>query len=632
MSRDLIFVIPKEKHNKEDLSNILQERKEIKFVSLVGIDFLGNDTDEKIPINNFIEDIDVYLYGIAVQTDGSSVILPGIATLNNAKVDMKADLDCNWYIDYNYDNVDILTGNPVGTIRIPCHLYHEDKAVDSRFILKNSIKYFTDSMMTLFKENSEYLENFNVKYEDIEDISITSATELEFWVNTPNELAEIEELSTSEVLKEQYWKRTKGPVRTALEKSLERLEAYGLEPEMGHKEVGGVKAKLTESGALTHIMEQLEVDWKFSTALQTCDNELLVRGLIKEVFRENGLEVTFQAKPTDEVAGNGEHLHVGVNLKLKNGKRLNFFHNYTEKDFLSEVGYGAVMGMLKNYEVINPFISSSNDALKRLKPGFEAPVCIVTSLGHSKEKPSRNRTILIGLIRDMKNPMATRFELRSPNPNTNIYLALTSVILAMSDGINYVINHKKHRDELLAELSKEPGVECDYLEKHRCYRSEEDVFEYYTEEQREEYFGRAPKTVYENLLGFKDKEKLKTLTDTGVMDEKIINSYKEAILTRWITEIEHRVIPNYTNEIRAIKKLSCDDFMEYDLEKWNEINTLREYIMKDNYVRKSLFTQIREAIIEKDYEKLSELYVSLDDEMKNLKGLYTDYRRNLMDI
>lgn len=62
------------------------------------------------------------------------------------------------------------------------------------------------------------------------------------------------------------------------------------------------------------------------------------------------------------------------------------------------------MGVLNNYEATNPFISSTTDAFNRLKPGFEAPVCIVTSLGHKPEQPSRNRSILIGLIRDLGIP------------------------------------------------------------------------------------------------------------------------------------------------------------------------------------------------------------------------------------
>ena len=67
------------------------------------------------------------------------------------------------------------------------------------------------------KRNPKTLEPYGIKFEDIKEITTTSATELEFWVHTPNEKAHIEELSTSEVLQEQYWTRTKGAVRTALE-------------------------------------------------------------------------------------------------------------------------------------------------------------------------------------------------------------------------------------------------------------------------------------------------------------------------------------------------------------------------------------------------------------------------------
>jgi len=54
--------------------------------------------------------------------------------------------------------------------------------------------------------------------------------------------------------------------------------------------------------------------------------------------------------------------------------------------------------------------------------------------------------------------------------------------------------------------------------------------------------------------------------------------------------------------------------------------------MKDNYTRKSIFTQIREAIVNESYNELSDLQILLEDEMKNLRKLYTSYRRNLMNI
>ena len=164
MNKDLLFTIPKKYHNKESLISIFEDHPEIKFVSLVGVDLAGNDTDEKIPSKLFLKDMDSFLHGTAVQTDGSSVVLPGIATLNNAKVDMIADLDCKWFVDYNYDFIDPLTNRPVGTLRIPCFLIHEDKAVDSRHILKNSIDTFKSNIFSLLKKYPETLNDLNIKF------------------------------------------------------------------------------------------------------------------------------------------------------------------------------------------------------------------------------------------------------------------------------------------------------------------------------------------------------------------------------------------------------------------------------------------------------------------------------------
>ena len=121
-----------------------------------------------------------------------------------------------------------------------------------------------------------------------------------------------------------------------------------------------------------------------------------------------------------------------------------------------DITYGALMGLLKNYEIMNPFISSTHDSLKRLKPGYEAPVCIVTSLGNDAKIPSRNRTVLISLIKDINNKMATRFELRSPNPKTNIYLATAVSYMAMLDGIKYAIKNNKTEDSMnvLAKMTR----------------------------------------------------------------------------------------------------------------------------------------------------------------------------------
>ena len=630
--KDLIYTIPKSLHNKEDLFKVFTDHPEIKFVSIVGIDLSGNDTDEKIPAKLFLDDIDSFLNGVAIQTDGSSVVLPGIATLNDAKVDMIADINANWFVDYNYDHIDFTTNKPIGTLRIPSFLIHNNKPVCSRNLLNSSIKTFKSTLLDIFKNNPNTLKPFNITFDDIDEIVTTSATELEFWVKTPDEQAHIEELSTSEVMQEQYWTRTKGVVRTALEETLMLMEAYGFEPEMGHKEVGGVKSQLDSNGQFNHIMEQLEIDWKYSDAVQAADNEIFVKILTQETFRRHGLDVSFKAKPIDGVAGSGMHVHLGVSLKLKNGKRINLFHA-TKEDFLSTIGYGAIMGILKNYEVMNPFISSTNGAFKRLKPGFEAPICIVTSLGMSPDNPSRNRTILVGLIRDLINPMATRFELRSPNPHSNIYLAISVSYMAMLDGIIYALENNKTEEELLAELSKKPGEDADYLEKSRAYRTEEDVFEFFTDEERDEYFGKAPATVYENLIQLdKYPEKLEVLRRNDVFSDSIINSFKLAITQRWTTDIIHRIILNHAAEVRSFKQLHSVNALDLDISNWMTINNLRHYIMKDTYTTKSLFTRTKEAISNKDYALASNLLLELEDSMKKLRDLYSNYTKNLLDI
>ena len=633
MIDNLLYTIPKENHTNEQVRELLYAHPEIKFVSFVGVDLSGNDTDEKIPINLFLDDLDSFLHGVAVQTDGSSVVLPGIATLNNAKVDMVADLNCKWFVDYNYDFIDYSTNKPVGTLRIPCFLYHDNKPVDSRNILNNAVKTFKDNLWNIFETNPEVLDIYNINKDDIDEIVITSATELEFWVRTPNTDAELEELSTSQVLHEQYWTRTKGKVRTALEESLLLMEAYGFEPEMGHKEVGGVRAKLDSSGNFNHVMEQIEVDWKYSDAVQAADNELFIKILVQETYRRYGLDVTFMAKPIDGVAGSGMHVHLGISLKLKNGKRINLFHT-TKDHFLSVIGYGSLMGLLKNYEVMNPFISSTNNSLKRLKPGFEAPVCIVTSLGLSPSNPSRNRSILVGLIRDLANPLATRFELRSPNPHSNAYITIAVCYMSMLDGILYAVNNNKTDDELLAELSKEYGEEADYLERDRKYRAEEDVFEDFTEEERNKYFSKAPATIYENISALdKYPEKVEVLKRNGVLTDQLINSFRMATIQRWKMEISHRIVNKFTAEIRASKALhDVNKALDLDLTNWMRIHELRLYIMKDTNSTKSLFTRLKDAINDDNLSLASDLYLELEDKMSLLRHLYSSYKKNLLDI
>jgi glutamine synthetase len=626
---DLLYVIPTLNHSAQDLRNILSAHPEVKFVSLAAVDLMGNDTDEKIPIADFIDNIENYIDGKAVQTDGSSVVLPGIATLNDGKVDLIPDINVIWYVDYNYEHIDFETGKPIGTLRIPSFLTHNGDLVCSRSILRKSSEYFQNTIKDRFLNDSALCAEYGFTPDELDHITLITATELEFWVNSPDEIISTEQLSISQELKESYWKRTKGVVRTALEQVILTLDNYGFNPEMGHKEVGGVKASLNSSGEFHFIMEQLEVDWKYSDALQGADYELIARIIIKEIFRLHGLDVSFNAKPLPGVAGSGEHTHVNAVAYLKSGKKINLFAPEDPKaDFLSRFGWGCLMGIMKHYsKVINPFVTATTDAFERLTPGFEAPTHCVSSIGKDVLTPSRNRSVLLGLVRSEDNKYATRFELRAPNPHTNTYLCLSSVYQAMLDGIAYALDSGKSIKELEAEFIKPYGQASDYLEADKLYRCEDDIFEDMDSNERDRLFGTPAATVYESLQPLKDDDVAELLCRGNVFDKQLIDSYYQAMLVRWEMELMEKIIPANLSLIRSITR-SDDGTFNYDDNLWKDINDLKLLLAKDRGDQDSIFTRIKAAVKAGDWEKTSVYQLAMKNAMNELKSKYKTYCDN----
>ena len=112
----------------------------------------------------------MFLYGFAAQTDGSSVFLPKIATLHNAKVDMKADLSVAWLIEYNLGLRDMDVNKPIGTVKVPCYLYHDNLPVDSRHLLGRSEAYFKKSIKALCAQYPKLLEEYDLHLDELQGI------------------------------------------------------------------------------------------------------------------------------------------------------------------------------------------------------------------------------------------------------------------------------------------------------------------------------------------------------------------------------------------------------------------------------------------------------------------------------
>ena len=182
LKEKLLYTIPKDKYNKKDLTKLLSKHKEIKFVSFVGIDLYGNDTDEKIPISYFLDNFDS-LMNTGVQTDGSSVSLSALATLSDARVDLIPDINSMWYVDYNYENIDEVTHLPVGTLRIWSFLLHNNTFIDSRSILLSSVKKFKTYLLNKMESTNYYKKLGLNDMQEIKKVQIMLGTELEFWVD-----------------------------------------------------------------------------------------------------------------------------------------------------------------------------------------------------------------------------------------------------------------------------------------------------------------------------------------------------------------------------------------------------------------------------------------------------------------
>ena len=128
----------------------------------------------------------------------------------------------------------------------------------------------------------------------------------------------------------------------------------------------------------------------------------------------------------------------------------------------------------------------------------------------------------------------------------------------------------------------------------------------------------------------KYKEKLECLKDGNVFTDSIIDSFKYGSLDKWKKELRHRIIHDDMELLRGYVKLHNKENMDaLDEVNWNKISDIKFNIMKDTLTRKSLFTRINDAIDAKDYEKVSELQLELSKYMKEIRVLYSTYKKNI---
>src|SRR6202034_2585726 len=179
------------------------------------------------------------------------------------------------------------------------------------------------------------------------------------------------------------------------------LMERGGEVEVGHHEVA--------SGG------QCEIGLKFKKLMESADQLMWFKYIVKNTARKHGKTVTFMPKPLFGDNGSGMHVHQSI---WKEGKPVMAGNKYAD---LSQECLYYIGGIIKHAKALNGFTNPTTNSYKRLVPGFEAPVLLAYS--------ARNRSASCR-IPWTSNPKAKRVEVRFPDPGANPYLAFSAMLMA----------------------------------------------------------------------------------------------------------------------------------------------------------------------------------------------------------
>ncbi len=352
----------------------------VRFVHILFTDLLGELRNIEIPIGHLTRAVNN-----GISFDGSSI--GGYATISDADMYLEPDL-ATLAVYPNPTSSDNSKKNyaVAGVIADVFTASGDSFSGDPRSVLSAFIKQATESGIKLY-----------------------IGAELEFFLfpegNIPLSSSQITSrsgyFSLSPVDKEEVVRR---------EIVLELLE-MGIEVEASHHEI------------VPHIHE---IDFEYGNPIATADRLMMIKFVAKSVAQANGMQAVFMPKPVSEFAASGMHVHVSL---FHDGN--NLFYDPSDDMGLSSEARWFIGGLINHLGAVTAFTNPTINSYKRLIPGYEAPVNVAWA--------SKNRSALIRIPATNTPEKATRFELRSPDPSANPYLAFTAILAAGLDGVEHQI-------------------------------------------------------------------------------------------------------------------------------------------------------------------------------------------------
>ncbi|RMF31836.1 MAG: type I glutamate--ammonia ligase, partial [Candidatus Nitrosothermus koennekii] len=188
---------------------------------------------------------------------------------------------------------------------------------------------------------------------------------------------------------------------------------------------------------------QCELSMRFDELVNSADNIMTYKYVIKYLAKRSNMVATFMPKPLAN--DNGTGMHINTSLWADS----NLF--YDENDQYAELSQTAryfIGGLLEHASSLAAIAAPTTNSYRRLIPGFEAPVYIAWSRD--------NRSAIVRIpahFKGMKYAKSKRIELRLADPSCNPYLCFSAVLAAGLDGIKKKIDAMDPIDEDIYKLS-----------------------------------------------------------------------------------------------------------------------------------------------------------------------------------
>jgi glutamine synthetase len=236
--------------------------------------------------------------------------------------------------------------------------------------------------------------------------TVMAATELEFYLVDRNAIAPPTQPKTGE--------------------TLSRANVYGLSILDGFEEFFDdlydacdamdipAQTALAESG-----LGQFEVNLNHQNAMKAADDAVLFKATVKGLARKHGLCATFMAKPYEQDAGNGLHVHFSV----LDSSGQNIFNDGGKLG--TPVLRHAIAGCLSAMRDSTLLFAPHAGSYDRLVPNAHAPTAVCWGY--------ENRTVALRVPAGA--PVARRIEHRVAGGDINPYLMLAAVLGAALNGI-----------------------------------------------------------------------------------------------------------------------------------------------------------------------------------------------------